>query len=89
MRLEQLETELKHLIVEALELEDVTSDQIDSEAPLFVEAMGLDAIDALELARAFGRKDSVTIKADDASNREIFASVRNIAAHIKKNTNTA
>ena len=44
-----LETELKALIIESLELEDISIDDIDSTAPLFVEGLGLDSIDALEL----------------------------------------
>ena len=50
--LEALEAELKGLIVDALALEDIEPAEIESDAPLFVEGLGLDSIDALELAMA-------------------------------------
>lgn len=81
---EQLETEIKALIVEALMLEDVTPAEIDSEAPLFVDGLGLDSIDALELAIAIDKKYGVKIKAEDEATREVFRSVRTLAAHVAK-----
>ncbi len=78
-----LEQEIKELIVDALMLEDVTPAQIDSEAPLFVEGLGLDSIDALELAMAIDKKFGVRIRADDEQNRQIFASVKNLAAFVR------
>ena len=47
--MENLYTEIKELIIEALNLEDITADDIDTEAPLFIDGLGLDSIDALEL----------------------------------------
>ncbi|MFW5921613.1 MAG: phosphopantetheine-binding protein [Polyangiales bacterium] len=79
---ERLEQELKQLIVDALMLDDVTPDQIDSEAPLFVEGLALDSIDALELAIAIDRKYGVKINAEDEGTREIFRSVRSLATHV-------
>ena len=76
------EAELKSLIVEVLMLEDVTPAEIDSEAPIFGEGLGLDSIDALELALAISKRYGVRIKADDERNREIFRSVKNLAAFI-------
>jgi len=76
------EAELKSLIVEVLMLEDVTAAEIDSEAPIFGEGLGLDSIDALELALAISKRYGVRIKADDDRNREIFRSVKNLAAFI-------
>lgn len=78
----ELEQELKELIVEALMLDDVTPNQIDSGAPLFGEGLGLDSIDALELAIAIDRKYGIKLKADDPNNRTIFGSVRSLAAHV-------
>jgi len=78
----ELEQELKELIVEALMLEDVEPSEIDSEEPLFVEGLGLDSIDALELAMAIDKKYGVRIKADDEQNRQIFASVRSLAEYV-------
>ena len=80
---QDLEQELKKLIVEALVLQDVTADQIESEAPLFVEGLGLDSIDALELAMAVEHRWGVKFGADDEENRRTFASVRSLAAYIR------
>ena len=77
-----IEEELKRVIVETLALEDVVADEIDSEAALFGGGLGLDSIDALELSIAVGRRYGVRIKADDERNREIFSSVRSLAAFI-------
>jgi len=77
-----LENEMKELIVEALMLEDVTSEEIETDAPLFGEGLGLDSIDALELAIAIDRKYGVKIRAEDENTREIFRSVGTLAAHV-------
>lgn len=74
--------EIKELIIEALMLQDMTPEDIDPEAPLLVEGLGLDSIDVLELAMAIGKKYGVKTKADDAQNRHIFASVNNLARFI-------
>jgi acyl carrier protein len=79
---EGLENELKELIIEALMLEDVSVDDIESEEPLFVEGLGLDSIDALELAMAIDKKYGVRIKADDEENKTIFSNVRSLAAYV-------
>lgn len=78
----ELEKEIKDLIVEALMLDDVTADEIESDAALFVEGLGLDSIDALELAIAIDKKYGVKIKAEDESTRDVFRSVRSLAAHV-------
>ena len=80
----QIEAELKKLIVDVLALEDVKAEDIDSEAAIFGAGLGLDSIDALELALAIGKRYGVKIKSDDERNREIFASVRNLAAFITR-----
>ncbi len=54
----ELETKIKHLIIDALNLEDVTVDDIDSSEALFVDGLGLDSIDALELGIAL-QKESI------------------------------
>ncbi|MBZ5708873.1 MULTISPECIES: phosphopantetheine-binding protein [Nannocystis] len=74
--------EIKELIIEALMLQDMTPEDIDPEAPLLVEGLGLDSIDVLELAMAIGKKYGVKTKADDAQNRHIFASVTNLARFV-------
>ena len=79
---EALHGELKRLIVDALMLEDVRPEDIDSEAPLFGEGLGLDSIDALELAIAIDRRFGVKIEAEDERNKEIFRNVASLARHI-------
>jgi acyl carrier protein len=81
-----LEAELKRMIVETLVLPDVKAEDIDSEAALFNEGLGLDSIDALELAIAIGKRYGVRIKSDDERNREIFGSVRALATFIAAET---
>jgi acyl carrier protein len=83
--MEALEHEIKQLIIETLNLEGKTPESIASDAPLFVEGLGLDSIDALELALAIRKRYGVRTKADDAENRKIFASVRTLAAHVAAN----
>lgn len=79
---QNLESELKELIVDALMLEDTSADEIDSDEPLFVEGLGLDSIDALELAMAIDKKYGVRIKADDEQNKQIFSNVKSLAAYV-------
>jgi len=81
---ETLEAELKKLIVESLALEDIAPADIESEAPLFIEGLGLDSIDALELAMALEERYGVTIEEDPEENREIFASVRSLARFVEQ-----
>jgi len=81
---EALQGELKQLIVEALMLEDVRPEDIDTQAPLFGEGLGLDSIDALELAIAIDRRYGVKIEAEDERNKEIFRSVASLAGHIEE-----
>jgi acyl carrier protein len=82
---ESLELELKQLIIESLALEDVEPEHIESGAALFVEGLGLDSIDALELAMALEERYGVRIGDDPELNRQIFASVRNLAAYVGEN----
>jgi acyl carrier protein len=78
----EIEGELKRVIVESLVLDGVVPEEIDSDAALFGGGLGLDSIDALELAIEIGRRYGVRIKSDDEKNREIFRSVRTLAAFI-------
>jgi acyl carrier protein len=78
----ELERELKQLLIEVLNLEHISVEQIDSEAPLFGEGLGLDSIDALELGVAIRRKYDVQIDADSEKTREHFASISNLARFI-------
>jgi acyl carrier protein len=80
-----LEQEVKELIVDVLQLEDVTPAEIDSEAPLFVEGLGLDSIDALEIGVALQKRYGITLSAESQETRRHFASVRALAAMIEAN----
>ena len=84
--MEALEQELKKLIVESLMLDDVKAAEIESTAPLFATGLGLDSIDALELAMAIERRFGVKFSPDDDRNREIFANVKNLAAYVAEET---
>jgi acyl carrier protein len=76
-----LRNELRKLIVEELDLRDRTPGSIDPEAPLFGEGLGLDSLDALQLAVAVEERFGVAIPEDDEA-KAIFASVSTLAAHI-------
>ena len=82
--LEQLEAEIKELIVEALVLEDLIPADIVSDQPLFVEGLGLDSIDALEIAVVLEQRYGVVVDDDAEANRERFASVRSLAHFVAK-----
>jgi acyl carrier protein len=84
---ESLENRLKSLIVESLALEDVEPEEINTEEPLFVEGLGLDSIDALELALAIQEEFGVATSPDDERNREIFHSVKSLAEFIRSESN--
>jgi acyl carrier protein len=77
-----LEQELKQLLIEVLNLEDITVEQIDSEAPLFGDGLGLDSIDALELGVAIRRKYGVRMDGDAQAMRHHFASIANLARFV-------
>ena len=83
---DSLEDQLKDLIVDALALEDIDPVEIKTEEPLFVEGLGLDSIDALELALAIQEKFGVTTSPDDERNRELFYSVKTLAEFIRAET---
>jgi acyl carrier protein len=76
-----IEKDLACLVVETLNL-DVEPAAIDPEQPLFGSGLGLDSIDALELAMAISKKYGFQLRSDDDDNGRIFASLRNLSAHI-------
>ena len=76
---EQLIADIKTMIVEVLALEDIRPDEIETDAPLFIEGLGLDSIDALELAMGLEEKYGVIITDDPERNEKIFASVATLA----------
>jgi len=76
------ERELAELIVSALNLEGVTPADIDPRAPLFKTGLGLDSIDALELALEISKRYGFQLRSDDENNIRIFSSLRSLAEHI-------
>lgn len=78
------ERELAELLVESLNLDGVDPAGIDPEAPLFGAGLGLDSIDALELALAISRKYGFQLRSDNDDNRRIFASLRALSAHVEQ-----
>ena len=80
--MQSLELEIKELIISSLALEDIKPEDIDAEAPLFVDGLGLDSIDALELGLALQKRYGVTMSADSEETRRHFKSVRALAAFV-------
>jgi acyl carrier protein len=82
--MDDLELEIKKLLVDALKLEDLSPEDIDSAEPLFGDSgLGLDSIDALELGVAIRKSYGITIETVTEEVRAHFASVRNLAAFIR------
>jgi acyl carrier protein len=80
--MEQLILELKQQIIEVLNLEGMTPEDIDENAPLFGEGLGLDSIDALELIVLMEKNYGIKLE-DPKKGKEIFASVKTMAEYIQ------
>jgi acyl carrier protein len=80
--MESIEDEVKKLIIDVLQLEDITPAAIDSDAPLFIDGLGLDSIDALELGVVLHKQYGIALSGDADEVRRHFASVRALAAMI-------
>lgn len=80
----EAEHALAQLIVESLNLEDVKAGDIDPEAPLFGGDLGLDSIDALEIALTVSKQYGFQLRSDNPDNTKIFASLRALSAHIEQ-----
>jgi len=76
--------EVANMIIEALVLEDITAEDIDPDAPLFGDGLGLDSIDALELSFAIQQRYGVRLRSDDERNQEIFSSLAALSRHISE-----
>jgi acyl carrier protein len=77
-----LEREIKELIIEALQLEDIQPEDIDTTAPLFGTGLGLDSIDALELGVTLQKRYGIALSANSEETRQHFASVQSLATFI-------
>ena len=87
--MDMLEQEIKALIIEALNLEDMDPQDIASDIPLFGEGIGLDSIDALELGIALKKKFGIELEAGDSRTREHFRNVLSLAALVRSQGKTA
>ncbi len=81
------QVEIAELLIEALNLEDITANEIAPDEPLFGEGLGLDSIDALEIALAISQKYGVQMQADDEHTRNAFATLASLTEFVK-GTNT-
>lgn len=81
-----LENDLKQLIIESLNLEDVTVNDINSEESLFIDGLGLDSIDALELGMVLQKKYGIQLKGEIDNVKQHFYSVKTLANFIKMRT---
>lgn len=79
------ELEAAQLIIDTLNLEDIEANEIDPQEPLFNEGLGLDSIDALELALAISKTYGFQLRSDDDNNAKIFSSLKALSDHIEKN----
>jgi acyl carrier protein len=77
--------ELKALLIFELNLEDITPSDIEASAPLFRDGLGLDSIDALELAVVLDKKYGIKIKSSDERNKKIFSSLNALADFVTNN----
>ena len=82
--MEDLIQQLKEHIIDALNLEEMTPDEIDANAPLFGDGLGLDSIDALELIVLLEKQYGIKL-ANPAEGKAIFKSVASIADYVSKN----
>lgn len=82
--MDNLILQLKNQVIEVLNLEDMTPEDIDAEAPLFGEGLGLDSIDALELIVLLEREYGIKLS-NPAEGKQIFKSIASIADYVSKN----
>ncbi len=83
------ERELAELLVSSLNLESIAAADIDPDAPLFGAGLGLDSIDALELALAISKTYGFQLRSDSEDNQRVFASLRALSAHIQQQRSPA
>ncbi|MBQ3882658.1 MAG: acyl carrier protein [Bacteroidales bacterium] len=82
--MEDLKTEIKEKVIEALKLADITPSDIDDEAPLFGEGLGLDSIDALELMLLLEKNYGIRL-ANPAEGKKVFVNVNTMAQYVADN----
>ncbi|HTT10497.1 MAG TPA: phosphopantetheine-binding protein [Burkholderiaceae bacterium] len=82
--MEKLDDEVKRLIIETLQLEDVAPGDIDAQTPLFGDGLGLDSVDALEIAMAMRRRYGIQLSPNSQETRKYFATVRTLAELLRR-----
>ncbi len=85
----ELTNEIKFLIIEALDLEDITIEDIQTDEPLFGEGLGLDSIDALELGLALKKKYSLLLDSNSEESKKHFYSVATLSELVYEQRNIA
>ncbi|HIS89899.1 TPA: acyl carrier protein [Candidatus Avigastranaerophilus faecigallinarum] len=80
-----VEEEIKELIIKSLELEDITPADINENEPLFIDGLGLDSIDALELGMALKKKYNLKMSSNKEENKKYFYSVKTLADYVRSN----
>ena len=83
-----LVNEIKQMIIDVLVLEDMSIDDIDENAPLFGEGLGLDSIDALELGVALKKRYNIHLNAESEQNKQYFRSVSSLVELIEAQQHT-
>ncbi|MFC3903867.1 acyl carrier protein [Acinetobacter marinus] len=78
-----LVNEIKQMIIDVLVLEDMTIDDIDENAPLFGEGLGLDSIDALELGVALKKRYQIQLNSESEENKQYFRSVNSLVGLVQ------
>ncbi len=82
-----LEDKIKEIIINSLQLEDISVEDIKTEEPLFNDGLGLDSIDALELGMALKKEFNLNYDKDKEENKKNFYSVKTIADFVRKQQN--
>jgi acyl carrier protein len=80
------ENQLAKLLIETLNLEGVEANEIDPDEPLFRDGLGLDSIDALEIALAITQKYSIQMRADDENMQQAFGTLRDLSNYIEEHS---
>ncbi len=82
-----LNSEIKDLIIKTLELDEITPEDIVDDEPLFIDGLGLDSIDALELGMALKKQYNIVMDSNKEKNKQYFASVNTLAEFVRNNRN--
>lgn len=82
--MDKLKLELKQLIIDTLELEDITPSDIIDDELLFVDGLGLDSIDALELGQALKKRYNIKPDANSEQNKQHFTSINSLALYVQQ-----